>query len=126
MIVLDYKDKIKLFINDQESIEEYLDNLSVTIVEYINKYDKICMCFTNSYSFRYIYRKIKAEFKKAENLIVCVFDKPMGDIPKNLSIIYANQDFRAIAKEAVRIISENNRVCEEVLLLPDIKKINIK
>ena len=118
------KDRITLFINDTLQPEAYLDNLSLTVTDYINKCNNLCMCFTNSYSFRYLYRKNKKSFEGSHNIKICVFDKPMKEIPKNLSITYANQDFRKIAKEAVRLITENARSSEEVLILPEIKKIN--
>ena len=91
-------------------------NILDLIKDPVYKNKKICICFHNSFSFRLFYEVYRHKIGEFDYLKIFTFDMPLKEKPKKISITYAKQSLSLIAKEAVRIIKENNKSKERVLI----------
>ena len=81
---------------------------------------KIGILAINSVIISDLYEYFKEDFDALEHWSFACFDKPYGDFSDNVSIVFAKQDLKGIAKQAVRIIAENKKEKQHILVPSEI------
>ena len=107
-------------ITTKKSYYDELDSVCDYIERDIKKYDNIGMLTMNSYMLSDIYSKIGNILMDRKVLNIGCFEKPDISLFDNTNLFWARQNIEQIAKSTVKIIKENKKDMEHILIPADI------